>query len=242
MATVLIAGAASGLGKSFLNFFLQQSNVESIIAIDRNAVVDVTDSRLETYLVDISSPESIENFAKVIGGTPIHLAIQSAGIRGLVPSVENEYPDEVARAETLEVMDMATMAKAFQINAIGTFLLIRAILKNLKLASKDGARAKVVVMGSRMGSVSYNTAGGGYAYRASKAALNAIMKSFSIDVPDVIFTTLHPGRVETGLVKCREAGAIEADESIEDMMKVIDNLTNADSGRFYDRFGQDIGW
>ena len=87
-----------------------------------------------------------------------------------------------------------------------------------------------------------NTAGGGYAYRASKAALNAIIKSFSIDVPEVIFTVIHPGRVETGLVASREEGAIEANESIKDMLRIIDKLTKEDSGRFYDRFGDPIVW
>ena len=131
--------------------------------------------------------------------------------------------------------------KAYQVNAMGTFLMLQALMGNLT-KQQPPARSKVVIIGSRMGSVSYNSTGGGYAYRASKAALNAIVKSFSIDVPNVIFTTLHPGRVETRLVASREEGAITVEESLTDMLKVIEGLTPEDSGNFYDRFGNSICW
>lgn len=88
----------------------------------------------------------------------------------------------------------------------------------------------------------YNTTGSAYAYRASKAALNAIIKSFSIDVPEVVFTILHPGRVESGLVMCKEEGAISAEESVRTMVPLIGGFGKEDSGRFMDRFGERIEW
>lgn len=81
-----------------------------------------------------------------------------------------------------------------------------------------------------------------YAYRASKAALNAIIKSFAIDVPEVTFLLLHPGRVETGLVEWKEEGAVSAEESVRDCMLVIDGLESDESGTFTDRFGVIIPW
>jgi NAD(P)-dependent dehydrogenase (short-subunit alcohol dehydrogenase family) len=241
MPTILISGAASGLGKAFLDILLRRADCE-VIAIDRSPIRHVVHERLRTFEVDVSSPYSIKAFAQQIYDTPVHLFIHSVGIRGLAPLTEAAHPQDVAAAETLEVMDIDTMMRAFQINAAGTFLIIQALLSNFILASSKANPTKVVIMGSRMGSISYNTTGGAYAYRASKAGLNAIVKSLSIDVPEVIFTVLHPGRVETGLVKCREEGAIEAEESIEEMMEVIERLADADSGKFYDRFGKAIGW
>lgn len=88
----------------------------------------------------------------------------------------------------------------------------------------------------------YNTAGSAYAYRASKAALNAVIKSFSIDVPNVVWVLLHPGRVESGLVMCREEGAISAEESVGMMVPLIEMFEKGDSGRFLDRFGERIEW
>ena len=98
-------------------------------------------------------------------------------------------------------------------------------------------------MGSRMGSTTSNTSQGkGYAYRASKAALNAIMKSFSLDIPEVIWTIVHPGRVATRLVAIREDGALSVDEAVGDIVRLIDGIDASHSGRFMDRFGAEIPW
>lgn len=239
MKTVLISGAASGLGKAYLDA-IQHEDVQ-IIAIDRSHIDRRHHQNIRTFEVDVSSSQSIATFAEHIRDVPIHLVFHSAGVRGLVPSIASEKPEDVAAAETAHVMDTNTMMNTFQINAVGSFMLLQALMDNIRLGSKDEP-AKVIIIGSRMGSVGYNSNGGGYAYRASKAALNAIIKSFSIDVPEVIFTTLHPGRVETGLVALREDGAIEADESVHEMLKVINKLTLEDSGKFYDRFGGTIVW
>lgn len=115
-------------------------------------------------------------------------------------------------------------------------------------------------MSSRMGSVGANTAGGGYAYRASKAALNAVVKSLSVDVPEVVVLAMHPGRVETGLVgenmlpwclrdrganvrvEWKEEGAMSPEESLQTCLKVIEGAGLKDSGKLLDRFGEVIQW
>jgi NAD(P)-dependent dehydrogenase (short-subunit alcohol dehydrogenase family) len=242
MYTVLISGAASGLGKAFLDHFAKEEKF-NIIAIDHHSRTEVSkDGRIKTFNVDVSSPDSVRAFVTQIGEVPIRLFIHSAGIRGLVPSVASAHPENVQAAETLDVMDMKTMMETYQVNVVGTFILLQALTKNLLLAASGDEHPSVIIMGSRMGSVSYNSVGGGYAYRASKAALNAVVKSFSIDVPKVITTVLHPGRVATGLVASREEGAIEVEDSVKDMIRTIGDLSLADSGHFYDRFGDTIGW
>lgn len=104
--------------------------------------------------------------------------------------------------------------------------------------------ARIVVMGSIMGSVGANTAGGDYAYRASQAALNAVLKSLSIDVPEVCFANVHPGPVETGLVKGGEEDSISCDESLKELLPLIEKLGDGKlaSGCFVDRFGDLIKW
>ncbi len=199
--------------------------------------------------------------------TPIHLLIHCAGIRGLVPRIVEAEKGNVAAAETLDVMDHATMMRTFEINTWGTMNLVKSFLPGLRLAAASASASaatdatvtttggvdstittvptsapKVIIMSSRMGSVASNTAGGGYAYRASKAALNAVVKSFSLDVPEVVFSLLHPGRVETRLVKWKEEGAISVEESLRDCLKVIEGLGKRDSGKLVDRFGVEIPW
>lgn len=93
-----------------------------------------------------------------------------------------------------------------------------------------------------MGSISSNAAGGSYAYRASKAALNAVIKSLAIDVPEVVLLAMHPGRVETNLVGWKEEGAISAEESLVTCVRVIESVGCEGSGGLVDRFGERIAW
>jgi len=239
--TILISGAANGLGAAFLDAYRSQPNIQ-ILAIDRS-VIEAKHENVRAFQVDLADETSVNTFARHIEETPIDLVIHSAGIRGLVPHREEENRGNVEACETLEAMDLATMNNTFQINAAGTFLLFRAILPNLLLSKNP----KVIVMSSRMGSLGNNfagnrAAGAAYAYRASKAALNAIVRSFVVDVPGVTFVLCHPGRVETKLVKWKEDGAISAQESVEGLLPLIERWGKADSGRYYDRFGDTIQW
>ena len=240
MPTILISGAASGLGRAFLDAYLDDKS-NTVIAIDREHIefpaYQSHAATIQSHMVDVTDEESINHLAAVLIGTPIDLFIHSVGIRGLVPAIENAQPESVAAAETLGVMDLSTLMHTFQVNAAGTFLLIRALLPSLRQAD-----AKVVIMSSRMGSVGHNTTGSAYAYRASKAALNAMVKSFSVDVPEVVFVLCHPGRVESRLVKYKEDGAISARESVSGLLPLVESWNKNDSGHFYDRFGQTIVW
>jgi len=244
-STILVSGASSGLGLAFVRAYAQDAS-NTIIAVDkdpfpRQQLLDSTPpsrANILDYIVDVTSEPSIDRLRASISNIAIDLVIHSVGIRGLVPSVEDAHPDDVAACETLSVMDLRTIMRTFQINAAGTFILFRSLLSNLKRA----VNPKVIVMSSRMGSVGHNTTGSAYAYRASKAALNAMVKSMSIDVPEVAFIMCHPGRVETNLVKCREEGAITADESVEGLLPLIEKWGTQESGKFFDRFGDTIVW
>ena len=241
MPTVLVSGAANGLGAAFAEAYRTQTET-TVITIDR-APIHSHHENVLMFSVDVSSQDSINEFTKAIKEQSIDLIIHSAGMRGLVPLLEDQYPDDVPACETLNVMDFATLTRAYQINAGGTFMLLRALLPNLKKAGNP----KVIVMSSRMGSIGNNElpnkdAGSAYAYRASKAAMNAIVRSFAVDVPQVSFILCHPGRVETKLVRCKEQGAISVEESVKTILPLIERWNKKDSGNFYDRFGEPIQW
>lgn len=241
MPTILVSGAASGLGRAFLDAYSNDKS-NTIIAIDREDIALSTGQNhaatIRSHIVDVTDENSINHLATMLSGVPIDLFIHSVGIRGLVSAIEDAQPESVAAAETLDVMDLSTLMHTFQVNAAGTFLLIRALLPNLRQANAG----KVIVMSSRMGSVGHNTTGSAYAYRASKAALNAMVKSFSLDVPEVVFVLCHPGRVESRLVKYKEDGAISAQESVSGLLSLVERWNKNNSGQFYDRFGQPIVW
>jgi NAD(P)-dependent dehydrogenase (short-subunit alcohol dehydrogenase family) len=257
--TILITGASSGLGLAFVKHYIWLSLPCRIIALDNQPFPSsISNPNVQFHQIDITSKSDIEKLAADLASIPINLMIHCAGIRGLVPSAvqsekekSSQEEKSVAATETLSVMDHATMMRTFEINTFGTFNLIKSLLPSLHLAAQEAEASfsptsspKVVILSSRMGSIAANTAGGGYAYRASKAALNAVVKSFVIDVPGVQFLLLHPGRVETGLVGWKEEGAIGVEESVQDCLRVMENMQREEwgSGRLVDRFGVDIPW
>ena len=265
MANIFISGAAHGLGLGFLHAYAAHihdipstpfTKASRIYILDRSFSPDFLDANLpydpawiKEHVVlisaDVTNLDTLEKAVTTSGVSNLALVVHSAGVRGLVPSVPVKQYSDVAKAESLDVMDADTMRTTFEINAMGTFFLMRLLLPALRVyaATNPTTQPKVAVMGSRMGSVGHNTElGNAYAYRASKAALNAIVKSLSIDVKDVIWTIIHPGRVETALVQIKEDDAMPVEESVRDLLPMIHGFSHADSGRFVDRVGKDIQW
>jgi NAD(P)-dependent dehydrogenase (short-subunit alcohol dehydrogenase family) len=95
---------------------------------------------------------------------------------------------------------------------------------------------------SRMGSIGDNASGGSYIYRSSKAALNAVMKSLSVDLQPRGITTvvLHPGWVRTAMGGL--SAQIEPEQSVEGMRRVLANLTPEESGSFFSYDGSRVPW
>jgi len=265
MANIFISGAAHGLGLGFLIAYAAQihddpsapfTKASKLYILDRvfpseflqtNLPYEPAWLREHVVLIsaDVTSHDTLEKAVEASGVSNLALVVHSVGVRGLVPSVPVKQYSDVAKAESLDVMDADTMRSTFEINAMGTFFLLRLLLPALReyAAVNPATPPKVAVMGSRMGSVGHNTElGNAYAYRASKAALNAIVKSLSIDVKEVIWTIIHPGRVETALVQIKEDDAMPVEESVRDLLSMIQGFSRAESGRFVDRFGEDIQW
>jgi NAD(P)-dependent dehydrogenase (short-subunit alcohol dehydrogenase family) len=101
---------------------------------------------------------------------------------------------------------------------------------------------KIAIMSSKMGSMGDNNSGGSYVYRSSKAALNAVMKSLSVDLGarGISVVILHPGWVRTDMGG--SGGLIDAPESVNGLRQVIKGLNLENSGRFYNYDGLEIPW
>jgi NAD(P)-dependent dehydrogenase (short-subunit alcohol dehydrogenase family) len=239
MPVILISGAGSGIGHTFLEHYAKdKANTIHALDVAWNEEVNVDEhpANITTHTVNSASEESLAELTSKLKDTPIDLFIHSAAIRGLNPEIQKK-DDNPANAELLDVVDTEIYTQTLTVNIVGTFLLIRAVLPNLKAAKSP----KVIVMGSGMGSIA-NNKGGAYAYGASKAGLNYVVKSFVGDVPEVIFGIIHPGRVESRMTHVREEGAIDADEAIAMMLPIIDGMTPEQSGMFVTRENKPIPW
>jgi len=154
MPVILISGAGSGIGNMFLEHYAKDS-ANTIHALDvswsedvetRKAPADIT-----THTVNSASKESLDELTTKLNGIPIDLFIHCAAIRGLNPEIQKKDPTP-GNAETLDVIDADIFQQTLTVNTVGTFMIIRAVLPNLK-APKSG---KVIVMGSGMGSITNN--------------------------------------------------------------------------------------
>lgn len=271
---IFITGASSGIGRALFNHYTDPCRpgpTPAVVGVDKEPWTDSAGVRHDVFRprgapggsvyarLDITSPAEEQRalVRRWVGGaTPVGLVVHCAGVRGLVPGVPVRRPEDVAAAEALGSMDAATLARTYEVNVVGAFSLLSAVLPGLELAAAAAAGRRpgdgggppgprVVVLSSRMGSIGANDRGGGYAYRASKAALNAVLKSMSVDVPGVFFAMVHPGRVETGLVGLKEDGAISIEQCLGDLLSLLERFGpegDLESGCFVDRFGERIPW
>jgi len=223
-ATVLITGANRGLGLEFAKQYREKGF--TVIGTARNPEeakeLEALDVRVEE--LDVADGKSVKELAKKLDGVPIDILINNAGIfRG--------------RSDNLKNLDMDHMDISFAVNSTGPLRVTQALLPNLKA----GKLKKIVNITSGLGSIE-QSGGGMYPYRASKAALNQISKSLSIELEDEGFTVIaiHPGWVQTDMGG--ESATFTPEQSINRMIDVIDKPNRRTNGKFLDLNGNRIPW
>lgn len=146
--------------------------------------------------------------------------------------------------KSLRDLDPAAMARVFAVNSIGPILVAKHALR---LMPRHG-RSVIALLSARIGSISDNRLGGWYSYRASKAALNQLVRTLAIEAarthPELVVVALHPGTVETRLsTPFRGSRAtVSPDEAAANLLRVIQGLTPADSGGFFAWDGSPIAY
>jgi NAD(P)-dependent dehydrogenase (short-subunit alcohol dehydrogenase family) len=147
--------------------------------------------------------------------------------------------------KTWRSLDAAALAEAFAINATGPALIAK---HTLGLLRRD-AKSAFACLSARVGSIEDNRLGGWHAYRASKAALNMLVRSCAVELhqrnPGALCVALHPGTVDTRLSQPFQGGVDPAKlftptRSARALLGVLDHLTPADSGRLFAWDGQAI--
>lgn len=232
MKTLLITGANRGIGLEFVRQYAAEgwrvfACCRKPAAADLlNRLVNQFPDRIQAHALDVTAHQQIEQLAQTLTGQPIDLLINNAGV----------YPPD--RGDAFGKTDYAAWQHAFEVNTMAPLKMTEAFIKQVARSELK----TIVTITSKMGSVTDNRGGGSYIYRSSKAGVNIVVKSLSIDLnpQKIIAVVLHPGWVKTDMGG--PGALITTEQSVTGMRRVIGNLTLQDSGKFYAFDGQIVPW
>lgn len=185
-----VIGANGGIGEALCAALAAHAEVATVFGFARQAPSPLSPTMVGGTL-DLADEPSIAAAATLAAADgPLDLVIVATGLLH-APGLQPE--------KRWESLDAATLAQLFAVNAIGPALCARHFLPRLR----RGATSVFAALSARVGSISDNRAGGWYGYRASKAALNMLLKTLALELarrnPDAVCVGLHPGTVDTGL-------------------------------------------
>jgi NAD(P)-dependent dehydrogenase (short-subunit alcohol dehydrogenase family) len=222
--SILIAGASRGIGREFVRQFLAAGWTVHATARDGRGIDALREAGAAAHRLDVADDASIRALAAELEGMPLDAVIANAGITGDLTLA----PEAISRDEMLRVMDT---------NVISGLLLVAALKPNLMA----GRRKLAMGMSSLMSSISSNDWGTQHSYRASKTALNAAWRSLAEEWrPDgITCVLLRPGFVKTDMTSFQ---GMEVPVSVAGMVKVVESIGLADSGRVIGYDGLDVPW
>lgn len=221
--TALVTGSNRGIGLEFCKQLKQRGF--DVIATCRKASPELKALDVEIIEnVEVSDPISLNALVDKLAGRQIDWLINNAGIAGGLGLSD------------INVAAVESFKRQYEVNSLGPLLTTQILSGNLVNGSKVG------LVTSRMGSIADNDSGGSYAYRMSKAALNAAGKSLSIDLKPqgIAVGILHPGWVRTDMTG--HGGLIDTDESVDGLLKRMDELNLDNTGTFWHTNGEVLPW
>jgi len=220
-----VFGASGGIGAALAIALAERHEVHAGSRSGSGAA----SATLHPFTFDLTDEASIAAACAAIGG-PLDLVLVATG---RLTRADGSGPEKSYRA-----LDGAGMAELFAVNTIGPALIAK---HTLPLLRRDG-RAVFAALSARVGSISDNRLGGWHAYRASKAALNMLVKTLALELarthPQAIAVTLHPGTVDTALSAPFQRGVapeklFTPEVSARALLRVLDGLTPAQSGGLF---------
>jgi NAD(P)-dependent dehydrogenase (short-subunit alcohol dehydrogenase family) len=221
----LVIGASGAIGAAFVQCLRSMPQCALVEGIHRQSMPPV----------DFDDEGSVALAAAALAErAPFHLIINAAGLL---------HSPRFMPEKRLADLDYDQMLATFRVNTLGPALVLRHFAPLL-----DADRGVLVVLSAKVGSIGDNRLGGWYSYRASKAALNMLVKTASIEIrrarPGSIVVALHPGTVNSGLSQPFRGAEIGRAPAVAatDMLRVIDALTPSDTGKFYAYDGTELPW
>lgn len=219
---VLVVGASRGIGLEFVRQYRAAGDAVTATARSAEGLAALRALGAKAIELDVAKAESASRLGSQIAGESFDAVVVNAGVygpgtSGLEPPAEAEF-DQVMRT-----------------NVLGPMRVISQVADSL------APGAKLAVLSSIMGSIGLRESTSGWLYRASKAAVNSVMKDASIALKGrATCISFHPGWVKTDM---GGSGAdITVDDSVSGMRQVIAGLKASDNGRFFGYDGHELAW
>ncbi len=234
---VAVIGSSGAIGNAVSKILLDDESVDSVYNFSRSISPNISDKENRIY-IDIESEESIKDAVKKI---PQDIKFDLIFVAtGILQNDNDIYPEKSIRDISAD-----RFKKVLMINTVGPALVGKYFIPFLNKQNKN----VFAFLSARVGSISDNKLGGWYSYRASKTALNQIVKNFSIEIkrsnPNSVFIGLQPGTVKSNLSKpfeknVKNENLFTPDYSATKLLEVIDSVTSDDSGKLYAWNGEEI--
>ncbi len=230
-----VFGSTGGIGRAICAR-LAETGTRCIYAGSRDGWVPEGDP-YRTFAFDFSNEDSIEASAQMMRDDPPEWVIVASGILTL--------PDGSGPERSYKRLDPEIMAQVFAINTIGPALVAKHVLP---LMPRD-ERFVFAALSARVGSISDNRLGGWHSYRASKAALNMLLKNIAIEMArthdESVVVGLHPGTVDSELSAPFQKGLPEGQltspaQAADNLLSVLNELKTEDSGKVFDFGGLEV--
>jgi NAD(P)-dependent dehydrogenase (short-subunit alcohol dehydrogenase family) len=228
---VVVVGATGGIGNALVRALLETPRVGHVYTFSRSPISEDLKqcSQITDIGIDITNEQSVAAAAQRLDGKLVDIVIVATGLL----HAQNLAPEKSIKSLTAE-----SFQAVFMSNTLGPMLVAKHFLPLLRRNQKSVFSA----LSARVSSISDNRLGGWYSYRASKTALNMMLKSLAIECqrthPQAIVVGLHPGTVDTPLSKPFQK-QVKPDQlflphnAAESLLQVIDGLTLEDSGNLF---------
>jgi len=234
----VVVGASGAIGAALLEQLQAQGGFDRVLGFSRTGQSAACAGASGMGSLDVCSESSVAAAATAVSATglPLRLLINATGfLHG-----EGFEPEKSWRQ-----IDPGHMAKSFAVNAIGPALLVKHFLP---LLPREG-RAAFVTLSAKVGSIGDNRLGGWYSYRASKAALNQIVRTAAVELArrqrESLCVALHPGTVSSRMTSPFRKEGLDVcapEEAATRLLSVVDGLQAGDNGGFLDYRGQPLPW
>ncbi len=231
--TAAVIGASGGIGRALVQNLIAQPRVKSLYAFSRS-YCDLESDKIIKAHIDIADEISIKTAASTIEKN-LDLLIIATGILD---------DGKLLPEKSLRDLDIESMRHCFTVNTFGPALVAKYFIPHLPRER----RSVFAALSARVGSISDNHLGGWYSYRASKAALNMMIKNTSIEVgrryKHAVILGLHPGTVKTELSQPFQKNVkhdiFTPTDAANHLLTVIDKVTPEDTGKCFAWDGQEL--